>query len=444
MPVKSIALAYTEDVHQWFSQFQQLEHAILLDSGKPWQKQSRYDIFSAQPTRSLSINIDGECFESNTSTDFHTLQNLLKSSWLSESSALPFCGGWLGFASYELGAFLHPEMGMCEHSGELPLFWAGYYNWAVVIDHQEQQANLIHEVDIDEGWLADIKQRLTNKTISNSGFALTSPMQQRHSEAHYQKAIARIKNYLESGDCYQVNFTQEFFGQYQGDCYQAFLKLRKQVPSPNMAFIRYGEHCIVSISPEQFLSAERQQVISKPIKGTAARIANKQQDQAAANELKQSVKNRAENLMIVDLIRNDLSRFSLPNSVKTTELFSLQSFSNVHHLVSQIEATLKDEYNIWDVFFASFPGGSITGTPKVRACQVIHELEAFNREIYCGSIFYASNNGNFDANIAIRTLLFAKDTLKAWAGGGIVIDSIAEQEYQECFDKIQTLLDALN
>ncbi len=213
-----------------------------------------------------------------------------------------------------------------------------------------------------------------------------------------------------------------------------------------MAHIYQFDQAILTDTPERFLAADEKQVLSSPIKGTAPRGDTTINDQELANSLQKSTKNRAENLMIVDLLRNDIGKLCKPGSIKADRLFEIESFSNVHHLVSHIDGELLDDKDIFDLFFDAFPGGSITGAPKLRAMQIIRELEDFNRDIYCGSIFCASTNGLFDSNIAIRTLRCDKDqkTIKAWAGGGIVKDSEVDSEYEECQNKIGKLLNALS
>ncbi|HEY9032777.1 MAG TPA: aminodeoxychorismate synthase component I, partial [Pseudomonadales bacterium] len=274
-------------------------------------------------------------------------------------------------------------------------------------------------------------------------FVLDEPFRPLTPAADYRRDIARIHDYIVAGDCYQVNYAMPFTARYHGHSFAAYCRLRDTVPSPYMAYINAGRQQILSISPECFIEASGQRLSSRPIKGTAARAADAGQDRQQAEALQQSAKNRAENVMIVDLIRNDFSRFSRPHSVQVEALCQLESYANVHHLVSTVNAELAAPYTVWDVFFASFPGGSITGAPKIRACQIINELEQHNREIYCGSVFAASDNGRFSASIAIRTLLCDNGRISAWAGGGIVADSTADEEYQECLNKIGALLDAL-
>ncbi len=210
-----------------------------------------------------------------------------------------------------------------------------------------------------------------------------------------------------------------------------------------MHYLNNG-YTILSISPERFIQAQGQTAITQPIKGTAPRYPEDiDQDQQSAKSLQTSVKDRAENVMIVDLLRNDFGKLCTPGSVKVSELFSVESYRNVHHLVSTIHGEVTRDKNIWDLFFSAFPGGSITGAPKIRACQIISQIESNPRHIYCGSLFYASNNGRFDSNIAIRTLLCHNEDILASVGGGIVADSTQDDEYNECLIKISRLLAAL-
>ena len=443
---------YFNDITESFAPFSNAVGAVLFDSGKPVQSQGRYDIFSAWPKKQLIIgNNPGQLSTHHNASEtlnIDGVKKILQQSWCSEPaslSPLPFTSGWIGFASYELASIVEKKIPKSRKPSALPHFWAGYYDWAVVQDHQQQQAYLLHEDGIDKKKLAKIIAYLQLRTEVERSFTLTSAFQTQHDQNHYHACFEKIQQYLKNGDCYQVNFAQYFSAKFSGNSFSAYQKLRQAVPSPHMAYLHLNkQQQLLSISPERFLQAQGQRISSKPIKGTAARSPNTQQDNLAAETLKTSQKNQAENLMIVDLMRNDLSRFSLAGSVHVNELFALESFSNVHHLVSDISCTLRNNCDIWDLFFASFPGGSITGAPKIRACQIINELEDVNREIYCGSLFYASNHGQFDANIAIRTLLFDRKTISAWAGGGIVYDSHSDDEYQECFNKINALLNALN
>lgn len=439
-------LPYHADISLLFRAFAGLPHAVLLDSGKPRQAQGRYDIFSAFPQRQLSIGHNGIRYRDSDNSD-HRLDNLpaliaILNAVKPQQSDLPFCGGWLGFCRYELGEFLEPCSRITAGEQQHDVFWAGYYNWAVVQDHQLQHCWLVWQDTTDAALLARI-HALLNSATSPAPFTLTNSFTASDNYAAYQQAFNRIQHYIQCGDAYQVNYSQAFNANYSGDTFTAFQQLRHTVPSPYMAYINHGAQQLLSISPERFIAANGRSIHSKPIKGTAPRADNPAADLLQAQALQQSVKNRAENVMIVDLIRNDFGRHCTPGSIRVEALCELESFDNVHHLVSTISGTLDDHSSIWDVFFASFPGGSITGAPKIRACQIISELETGQRDIYCGCIFMASDNGQFDSNICIRTLLCEDGTISARAGGGIVADSTVDDEYQECFNKIQALLSAL-
>ena len=259
----------------------------------------------------------------------------------------------------------------------------------------------------------------------------------------YATKFSAVQQYLQAGDCYQINLAQRWQADYQGSEWQAFLKLDQQNQAPFSAFIRLDDIAVLSVSPERFLQVNDKQIETKPIKGTRPRSLDSKQDQANAVELVNAEKDQAENLMIVDLLRNDIGRVAKPGSVKVPKLFAIESFPAVHHLVSTITATLDDRFNAIDLLRASFPGGSITGAPKIRAMEIIEELEPHRRHIYCGSIGYISAHGVMDTSITIRTLAAYEGKLHAWAGGGIVADSQCEAEYQETFDKLAKILPIL-
>ncbi|MDF5303005.1 aminodeoxychorismate synthase component I, partial [Vibrio parahaemolyticus] len=253
----------------------------------------------------------------------------------------------------------------------------------------------------------------------------------------------KVQEYLLSGDCYQINLAQRFNAPYQGSEWQAYLKLESANQAPFSAFIRMPESSILSISPERFLELKDRVIETKPIKGTRPRSEDPKQDNANAHDLQTAEKDQAENLMIVDLLRNDIGRVASPGSVHVPKLFDIESFPAVHHLVSTIRANLDEQYSPADLLRACFPGGSITGAPKVRAMQIIEELEPHRRSAYCGSIGYISRHGRMDTSITIRTIVAENHKLYAWAGGGVVADSDCASEYQETLDKLSKILPAL-
>ncbi len=281
------------------------------------------------------------------------------------------------------------------------------------------------------------------KNRNEKAFRLLSPWKSNLNSSQYAKGFQRIKEYLSAGDCYQVNFAQRFSAQYTGSEWEAYKKLCDNNNAPFSAFMRIGESCVISVSPERFLKVNAQQVETKPIKGTRKRSSDPLKDAELADSLICSEKDRAENLMIVDLLRNDLSKHCQSHSVEVPKLFALESYPAVHHMVSTVVGKLKDNSSLYDLIEGAFPGGSITGAPKVRAMQVIQELEPNKRAIYCGSVGYIGIRNDMDTNICIRTLLTENNNIYCWAGGGIVIDSQVDDEYQESLDKVAKILPLL-
>jgi para-aminobenzoate synthetase component 1 len=261
--------------------------------------------------------------------------------------------------------------------------------------------------------------------------------------AEYREAIARIKRYILDGDCYQVNFAQRFSVAAEGDPWQAYKGLRQLNAAPFAAYLNNPYCQVLSSSPERFLLVRDGRVETKPIKGTAPRGEDPVEDMMLAEMLKNSPKDQAENVMIVDLLRNDLGKVCVPGSVEVPELFKLESYARVHHLVSKVRGRLERAEDALSLLRACFPGGSITGAPKLRAMEIIEELEPHRRGIYCGSIGYIGFNGDMDSNIAIRTMVHAEGVTRLWAGGGIVADSDPEAEYRETYHKAAALLDLL-
>lgn len=427
-PVHTLDFPYTTNVETLFSRLSALPGCVWLDSGRPGSSLGRYDILSALPSEQISGD--------STAIQARLNQRL---SGAKVESELPFCGGWIGYFSY---AHRHQAFKLDTHKPD-PIASAqfGWYEWALIIDHQEKKANLVflHSCTerIRKAVLVALQTERAAEAYACSAFV--------HDETRnrYVTCLERIHQYLLAGDCYQVNYTQRFSADFSGSAASAYLTLRRAVPSPFSAFLNLPDGAILSISPERFVQINERRALTQPIKGTTPRGKTAAEDKELQNRLHASPKNRAENLMIVDLLRNDFSMNCLPHSVTVPELFGLQSFNNVHHLVSSIEGTLKAHISHPDFILECFPGGSITGAPKKRAMEIIEELESHARSVYCGAIGYFSVNTRTDFNVAIRTLLLHDRKLYAWAGGGIVVDSVPAQEYEESLYKIGSLLAAL-
>lgn len=356
------------------------------------------------------------------------------------NSLSPFKGGWLGLLGYDLA-----QPG-ASASSRLPFpdVLLGDYRRFVFIDHGRKTAELVtlpgYTGPLDDP-LVSLKSCEPDHHLLP--FKLTQPFEAITSAARYKADFNRIQSLLQAGDCYQVNYAQAFKARCQGSGAAAMKRLLALTRAPNAAWMLAPEGEVLSLSPELFLSIRDGKVVTKPIKGTAPRDANPEVDARNRDELEGSTKNRAENLMIVDLLRHDLSRHAETGSVRVEKLFAIEALPQVYHLVSTVTARIAEGADAIDVIRDCFPGGSITGAPKKRAMEIIAELEPTPRSVYCGSIGFIGTNGDTELNIAIRTLLRIDADLYAWAGGGIVADSICETEYQECFDKMGALMRTL-
>ncbi|PMH46882.1 aminodeoxychorismate synthase, component I [Vibrio sp. 10N.286.49.B3] len=453
---KIMNIPYQSDMaSQLFSHIESQPWAMLLRSASTTHIDSRYDILVANPIATLKTT--GKCttitHEGNQTVSerdpFELLseyQNKLLPPRDCEID-LPFIGGALGYFSYDLGRRVESLPTLAINDIQSADMAVGLYDWGLVIDHKTQQSYLVGDNALQQWqWLnqqADLNMQ--QKTSSQqTKFRLQEQWQSNMTVQTYADKFAQIQEYLLSGDCYQINLAQRFKARYQGSEWQAYQHLEKHNQAPFSAFIRTDEAAILSISPERFLQLNRTIIETKPIKGTRPRSTDPVQDKRHAIELANTEKDQAENLMIVDLLRNDIGRVAMPGSVHVPTLFDIESFPAVHHLVSTIRAKLRPEYQACDLLRASFPGGSITGAPKIRAMQIIEELEPHRRSVYCGSIGYISRNGRMDTNITIRTLIAENDHLYAWAGGGIVADSQCDSEYQETLDKLSRILPILS
>ncbi|MEM0910734.1 MAG: aminodeoxychorismate synthase component I [Pseudomonadota bacterium] len=354
-------------------------------------------------------------------------------------TTLPFLCGWMGAFGYDLNIHTDAIDNMGAEEYELPDVSVGFYANSIIFDHAEKQFFWVSLENEQPDWLGAFYQN----PPPQGDFQLSTPWRSNLTEQEYTTNIARIKQYLTDGDCYQVNFAQRFIANYAGSEFGAYKRLREANQAPFSAYLKVDESVIMSVSPERFLSVTNGEVETKPIKGTISRHKDTDIDVQLANELRHSEKDRAENLMIVDLLRNDLSKHCRPFSVSVPKLFELESYPAVHHLVSTVIGQLKENASTFDLLGGAFPGGSITGCPKVRAMQIISELEPNKRSIYCGSIGYIGIRDDMDINICIRTVLAENGLLFCWAGGGIVIDSDAALEYQETQDKVAKILPVL-
>lgn len=353
-----------------------------------------------------------------------------------------FRSGWLGYFSYEAG---HALMSAVNRTPNMPLAEFFEYEFSIVLNFVTDECELVYRPKVDvnkviqelEHIFAGKKPVLKTTTEINTQAVNWSPA---WNAQEYQHAFSKVQAYLNAGDCYQVNLAMPF---------STDTNMRKHSPLPllqsfNPTFGGYlkTEHLsLYSVSPERFICIDGERMETRPIKGTVPRGANKEEDEANKAWLAASEKNQAENLMIVDLLRNDLSRYALPFSVKVEKLFAIETHANVHHMVSTISARKRPDISTAEVIISALPGGSITGAPKKRAMEVIDELEVGARGPYCGVMGFFDDSGFVDFNILIRTVVAKETGAECWAGGGVVLDSTCEEEWQELHVKVARILE---
>ncbi|WP_404396814.1 aminodeoxychorismate synthase component I [Idiomarina loihiensis] len=437
-----------------FQRCQHESYALLLDSAAQSHENCAYDIIFRQPELVLSckagklkISADNPSKlppvpESAAELCRYAEQLNQLSGRYSGPAELPFQGGFAGAVGYDHGRSLEVIPEFNADTYQSPDAVLAYYSQALIIDRQSDTVWLVAPIKRSEELRAFWEQPVATKKPDT--FQLLSDWQSNMSEQQYIGKFDAVQNYLLAGDTYQINLAQRYSASYQGSEWSAYLKLRHANSAPFSAFMRLPGSAILSLSPERFLLTDAKgQVETKPIKGTRPRFDDTHKDQASQQTLLSSEKDRAENLMIVDLLRNDLSKNCEPGSIKTPSLFTIESFPAVHHLVSTVVGKLQPGRTALSLFNGAFPGGSITGAPKIRAMQIIEELEPHRRNIYCGSMGYFSQHGRSDTSITIRTLLAEDGQLHCWAGGGLVADSTAAEEYQETKDKVSRILPVL-
>jgi para-aminobenzoate synthetase component 1 len=442
-----------------FQHYSEKNWSMLLDSGDSQHANNCYDIMVAEPIASLTFK-DGNLqiahtkpcdFSISTEQPITALKQLLYFYFnidqadrnVKLESPLPFIAGAMGYFGYDLGRAFERLPDSNENDLSCPDMAIGIYSWSVIKNKQNGKYFLCWI----EGFPAPTVDTIISLAVKQSNhkkpFELLSDWQSNMSELDYHRKIAQVARYLRAGDCYQVNLAQRFSSTFAGDPWLAFQRLREANQAPFSAFIRIKDSVVLSLSPERFLSVKQGNVETTPIKGTRPRHLEKIKDEQSKSALVNSEKDRAENLMIVDLLRNDISKNCTPGTVNVPDLFYLESFPAVHHLVSKIKAKLASQSSPLDLLRDAFPGGSITGAPKIRAMEIIDELEPNRRGVYCGSIGYIGLANDMDTSICIRTLLCEKNQIHCWAGGGIVLDSEASSEYQECLDKVAKILPVL-
>jgi para-aminobenzoate synthetase component 1 len=450
-PRLTTELNYSKDSSLLFEAIRDLEWPVFLDSAST--ENGRYDIMSASPfitieTSEKITTISSKNGEQTTSTNdpFELLNSYLEQ-YPHKMTDLPFCGGAIGYFSYDLGRCIEQLPQQAKNEEHMPEMAVGIYDWALINDHKTQRCYLVsHGVDeqTEKQWQSLVDRFNSLSHPKHKPFVVTGELRCNLDEQAYAKAFDKIQHYITEGDCYQVNLAKRFEINAEGDPWHAYTVLRKENPAPFSAFFKTPSGTLLSSSPERLLQVNAGHVETKPIKGTRPRdLTNPLRDKQLAEQLTNSEKDRAENLMIVDLLRNDLGKVCELGSIKVPTPFAIESFATVHHLVTTITGRLAEGNTAVSLLRACFPGGSITGAPKLRAMEIIEELEPHRRGAYCGSIGYIGFDGKMDSNITIRTLVFNQNKLRFWAGGGIVADSDVNSEHQEVLDKAAAIFSVL-
>jgi para-aminobenzoate synthetase component 1 len=453
---RTLELPYDESTgcaqrHAWFERLRDLGWAVFLDSGDRARTGGRYDILAAGPVASLvsreggaEIQRDGQATEVAGGA-FAGLRSLLEGTSPGDAD-WPIAGGAIGYFGYELGRGAAKLPARKEGTTAfMPEAAVGLYPWTVVVDHARRLAALTSLASFPESGAIAIRDRLlAGAAPAREPFRVAGEIASTLEREAYLPRAARVIDYIRAGDTYQVNLTREFRLAFRGDAWEFYRHLHDTNPAPMGAFLEYPFGSVLSSSPERLMTVEGREASTQPIKGTRRRRADPAEDARVRAELEASAKDRAENVMIVDLLRNDFGRVCEPGSVATPRICELESFATVHHLVSTVTGRLAPGRDAVDLLQACFPGGSITGAPKRRAMEIIDELEPHRREVYCGAIGYATPAGRLDMSIPIRTTLAAQGELRFYAGGGIVADSSPEAEFEETEVKIAAIRRALS
>lgn len=430
--------------------FKDSKDSIFLDSSKEDKLLSKYSFIGLNPykkfiSRGRKVTIDNE--EYNDVDPFEKLDEITESYKISINSNIPFVSGAIGYFSYDIGRVLEVLPDESKEDFSIPDSIFIFFDNLIIFDLQNKKTYItsVGQLEESKNSILSIEKCLKNyieglpvnlEKTNNKFFS-------NFDKEDYKKAVASLKEYIRSGDVYIANMTRRIWCNNNEKPYEIYRKLRNTNKAPFSAYMNFEDFQIISSSPERFLSIIDGKVQTRPIKGTRPRGKDYEEDERNRNELMASEKDKSELLMIVDLERNDLSKVCKPKSVKVTELFKLEAYETVFHLVATIEGRLRENVSSVKCIRECFPGGSITGAPKIRAMEIIEELEKLKRNIYTGSIGYFDLRGNSDFNIVIRTIIKKGNKAYLGVGGGITWESIEEEEWLETIDKAKALMEVL-
>lgn len=433
--------------------FDECQYRLVLDSAAGrGDFDARYSFVTADPVD--VCRIDAVEFGDQ---PFDPLREFQKRLPRVDTDCPPFCGGLAGLMSYEIGCAFERVPSPKSDSFQTPALLVGLYDWAIVWDHLLDRVDLwVLEVEscdhaakqdraipIRLAWIEDqLGRAAATQLESELPVANWSSVFQ---PSDYIGAVQKVIDYISAGDIFQANLSQQLTGEWGGSAAHLFERVRCLNPAPFCGLLEAPDFAVISASPERFLKVDSTgRVETRPIKGTRRRQLSPVADLLVGEALKSSLKDRAENVMIVDLLRNDISRVCETGSVNVTGVCELEVFETVQHLVSTVVGQLKSDCDVWDLCAATLPGGSITGAPKIRAMQIIAELEPVVRGAYCGNLFYCGPNGDFDSSILIRTITLKEGRVQFPVGGGVVSDSEPVDEYEETLHKASGMLRVLN
>ncbi|MDH5408159.1 MAG: aminodeoxychorismate synthase component I [Gammaproteobacteria bacterium] len=431
-------------------------YPFLLDSTAQANNyaRSRYDILMACPQGQLTLDQHGRLQGAELEFSANGFLSALDECWQQERVGssnqcdldVPFTGGWFLYLGYELVNEIEPTLSLAtDHDSQLPVACATRIPAAIIYDHQKQQTTIVAEnkysscvekITSDIETLAQHESKLVN---------VYADIQEEEPQ-HYLDSVARVKNYITEGDVFQVNLSRQWHARCDDstNIAELFKSLAHTNPAPFAGLVSFGEQAILSSSPERLVQIKDRTIETRPIAGTRPRGQGRNKDDELQDELIRHPKERAEHIMLIDLERNDFGRVCVPGTIKVNELMTLESYAHVHHIVSNVQGRLRDDVTPGQVIRAVFPGGTITGCPKVRCMEIIAELEQTPRGPYTGSIGYLNHNGDMDLNILIRTIVIDNKQIKIRAGAGLVADSNAENELEETRIKAKGMLMSLN
>lgn len=449
MEVTIRSLSTVLNVFDIYSLFHERKDCILLESSSDHDRLGRYSFIGLNPFKKITYKngVVKEDGISRPAQAFQALKQSINAYTIENKTALPFIGGCMGYLAYDLVRDLEKLPDDTEDIVDIPSLYFVFYDHIIIYDHQCQKVYVteLARVTGQVSQIDKIVDQIARGKAQKQSFLEANPVEfvSPFSGKAYMQAVETMRSYIKSGDIYIANMTHTFTGRSQRCAYDIYSVLRQLNQAPFSAYLPLDGFEVMCSSPERFIQVHEGEVETRPIKGTRPRGTSPEEDAQMRLELEESEKDRSELLMIVDLERNDLSKVCQAFSVKVTELFKCESYATVHHLVATVVGRLRGDQSAVDLIRACFPGGSITGTPKIRAMEVIEELEKTRRNLYTGCIGYFGFDGGCDFNIVIRTIVKQGDQVSIGVGGGVTWESDAAAEYQETLDKAGVLFEAV-